>query len=162
VLTSAVTVLREDTRIGPAGWVLAANIQRVRDSQRLKYAELARLLAAAGREIPVLGLRRIERGERRVDFDDLLALAYVLEVTPVDLMVSGVATEEPYPVTAEIERSSSDVREWIRGEQLIPLVTEQDPTSPSGRTVTVTRAAIRHMPKDRAQRHLQRLGGELA
>ena len=53
---------------------------RVRTAQRLGYAELARNLAKVGRPIPELGLRRIERGERRVDFDDLLALSYVLKI----------------------------------------------------------------------------------
>jgi hypothetical protein len=47
---------------------------------------------------PELGLRRVERGERRVDFDDLLALAYVLKVCVVDLMVSRDAADEPYSV----------------------------------------------------------------
>jgi hypothetical protein len=150
----------EEGRVGPAGWVLAENIRRIRDAQRLTYAELARLLAEAGREIPVLGLRRIEYKERRVDFDDLLALAYVLKVCPVDLMVSNLATSEPYPVTAEIESTYDDVRDWITGEKPIPVDWEQDPRSPSGRTVTVTLDAIRWMPEDRAKRVLRGLGGE--
>jgi hypothetical protein len=96
-----------ETRIGPAGWVLATNIKRVREAQRLSYAELARMLKdKAGQRIPVLGLRKIESMERRVDFDELLVLAYVLEVCPVDLMVSKDATDEPYAVT----RSTSSRR----------------------------------------------------
>ena len=90
---------QEDTRVGPAGMALAANIARVREAQRLSYIDLSRELAKAGRSIPELGLLRIEKGERRVDFDDLLALAYVLEVCPVDLMVSSEAADgDPYPV----------------------------------------------------------------
>jgi hypothetical protein len=36
-----------------------------------------------------------------VDIDELLALACVFEVCPVDLMVSKEATDEPYAVTRE-------------------------------------------------------------
>jgi hypothetical protein len=50
---------------------------------------------------PRAGLRRIESLERRVDIDELLALACVFEVCPVDLMVSKEATDEPYAVTRE-------------------------------------------------------------
>jgi hypothetical protein len=38
-----------------------------------------------------------------VDFDEVLALAYVPWVAPVDLMVSSSATDEPYAVTTEIQ-----------------------------------------------------------
>ena len=85
-------VVTDDARVGPAGEVLAANIHRVRTAQRLGFAELSRQLSDIGRPIPELGLRRIEKWRRRVDFDDLLALSYVLKIAPVDLMVSKDAT----------------------------------------------------------------------
>jgi hypothetical protein len=58
---------------------------------------LARLLADIGRPIPELSLRRIELCERRVDFDDLMALSYVLKIALVDLLVDRDASTEPYP-----------------------------------------------------------------
>lgn len=51
------------------------------------YAELSRKLAEMGREIPPLGLRRIETGERRVDVDDLVALALALDLSPLALLL---------------------------------------------------------------------------
>jgi hypothetical protein len=89
----------DDSRVRPGGEVLAANIRRVRTAQRFGFAELSRNLTDIGRPIPELGLRRIESLERRVDIDELLALAYVFEVCPVDLMVSKEVTDEPYAVT---------------------------------------------------------------
>jgi transcriptional regulator with XRE-family HTH domain len=77
------------TGIGPLGVAVAANIKRLRKQKRLTYTELSVRLSAAGRPIAVLGLRRIERLERRIDVDDLAALAAVLRVTIEDL---GVAT----------------------------------------------------------------------
>jgi len=54
----------------------------------MSYAELSRRLTEQGRPIAALGLRRIEAGERRVDADDLVALASVLEVDPGKMLAS--------------------------------------------------------------------------
>ena len=61
--------------LGPTGETLQANVIALRERQNLTYAQLSRKLKAAGRAIPELGLRRIEGGDRRVDVDDLMALA---------------------------------------------------------------------------------------
>jgi hypothetical protein len=61
----------------------------------------------------------IERGERRVDYDDLLALAYVLKVCPVDLMVNKEAATEPYSVTPDDQFESGSVRDWIGGQTVV-------------------------------------------
>ncbi len=61
-------------------------VRRLREAQRLPYTELSERLTALGHPIPVLGLRRIEKGERRVDIDELAALARALEVPPLTLI----------------------------------------------------------------------------
>jgi hypothetical protein len=145
-------VATDNTRVGPAGWVLATSIKRVREAQRLSYAELARVLKdKAGQPIPVLGLRKIESMERRVDFDELLALAYVLRICPVDLMVSKDATDEPYAVTPQEEFEAQSVREWIRGES-VRLMPYQQPDEIFADPSTVMPEAIEWMPRDRAGR----------
>ena len=80
--------------IGATGRRVADNIARVRKQQRLTYTALSAKLENRGREIPVLGLRRIERYQRRVDVDDLVYLAEALGV-PVDrlLWVDGLSVE---------------------------------------------------------------------
>lgn len=145
----------EDARVGPAGEVLAANIKRVRTSQRLGFAELSRLMSDAGRPIPELGVRRIERGERRVDFDDLLALCYVLKVCPVDLMVDKSATDEPYPITPQLEFTSDSVREWISGQE-IRLAPVPDPDSIFAEPGTILFDALQHMPTQRRKEVMRR------
>lgn len=72
--------------LGDIGHTVRANVQRLRRDRRFTYVELSERSAQAGRTIPVLGLRRIERGERRVDVDDLGALATALGVTVVQLL----------------------------------------------------------------------------
>lgn len=75
---------REQT-LGMTGKTMMKNLKRARGE--MTYAELARRLEAVGRPIPPLGLRRIEAGERRVDVDDLMALAVVLGVSPLTLLL---------------------------------------------------------------------------
>src|SRR6476659_4961943 len=71
--------------LGPIGVELTHNVRRLRGE--LGYAELSRRLGEMGREIPPLGLRRIEAGTRRVDADDLVALAVALGVSPITLLM---------------------------------------------------------------------------
>lgn len=72
---------------------MRANVSRLRDVRNLGYAELSRRVKAAGRSIPELGLRRIEEGRRRVDADDLMALAEALEVWPIALLMPHATAE---------------------------------------------------------------------
>ncbi len=96
---------------------------------RLSYAGLSRRLT--GHPIPELGLRRIEKGERRVDVDDLLALYLVLEITPVDLLVPKDAdASQRYQVAPKATARASNVREWIRGEDVLFYRTEPDQDEP--------------------------------
>ena len=60
---------------GPTGVTVAENIRRLREDRNLGHTDLSRLLADHGRDIAPLGLRRIEEKTRRVDVDDLMALA---------------------------------------------------------------------------------------
>lgn len=72
--------MREAMVIGEAGQRIARNLKRLREQQKLSLVEVSQRLADIGRPIPVPGVRRIEKCERRVDIDDLIALAAVLHV----------------------------------------------------------------------------------
>jgi transcriptional regulator with XRE-family HTH domain len=77
--------------LGPTGETVRANLQRLREAQNLGYTKLARILdEEIGRAIPELGLRRIESGDRRVDVDDLMALAVALKVSPISLLLPNM------------------------------------------------------------------------
>ena len=65
---------------------LAANVQHHRTVAGITYVELSRRLADLGRSIPELGLRRLEAGKRRVDVDELVALAFALDVAVDSLL----------------------------------------------------------------------------
>ncbi|MEU0098283.1 helix-turn-helix transcriptional regulator [Streptomyces sp. NPDC006267] len=66
--------------VGSVGDQVRVNLLRLRTVRRLSTTKLSAALRQAGRPIPPTGITRIEKGERRVDVDDLLALAQALEV----------------------------------------------------------------------------------
>lgn len=103
--------------LGPTGERVRENIKRVREAKRLTYVELSDRLSEEGRPIPVLGLRRIERGERRVDADDLIALSVVLNVGPASLLLPPSAGEESVNLTKKTAVRSRTAWQWAEGQR---------------------------------------------
>ncbi|RVW05053.1 XRE family transcriptional regulator [Rhodococcus spongiicola] len=62
-------------------------MKRLRRTQRLTLRDLAERMDAAGRRIAHTSLSDIENGSRRIDVDDLLALAIALDVSPATLLM---------------------------------------------------------------------------
>ena len=90
---------------------VSANVKRLRTDQNLGLRGLSTKLAEVGRPLGHSAVDQIEKGARRVDVDDLLALAVALGVSPVTLLMPAVdsvrpqahvtASAVPGPVTAE-------------------------------------------------------------
>ncbi|MFF4425048.1 helix-turn-helix domain-containing protein [Streptomyces sp. NPDC001549] len=79
---------RGAVEMGATAATVAANVRRLRDDVRgWSTYELAGRLAKAGRPIAPSAVAKIERGERQVSVDDLMALAVVLGVSPVTLLL---------------------------------------------------------------------------
>ncbi len=74
-------------QLGETGETVRRNIRWIRDIRGLSGAELSHELSVWERQIPVLGIQRIEAGTRRVDVDDLVAIAAVLGVSPATLLM---------------------------------------------------------------------------
>src|SRR5689334_8019285 len=73
--------------LGPVGGYVMKNMKELRQARGLTYKALSDILSELGRDIPTLGLSRIEKGTRRVDADDLVALAIALGVNPSALLL---------------------------------------------------------------------------
>lgn len=69
-----------------------------------------------GRPIQASGLAKTEAGDRRVDADDLVALALALDATPNRLLLSGVP--EPVPLTPKRSLTFPEAWAWASGEHL--------------------------------------------
>jgi len=68
-------------------------VERLRKVRGLSLRDLSARMADAGRPILPIGLSRMANGRRRVDADDLAALAKVLEVDPAALLVPDLLIE---------------------------------------------------------------------
>lgn len=77
---------RRPIEIGPVGENVAANLVRLRTERRLSVRQLSTALGQMGRPVTASGITRIEKLKRRVDVDDLVALATALSVTPAQLL----------------------------------------------------------------------------
>lgn len=107
---------------GPAGERVADRVKKLRNASGLTYKELSERLDALGRPIPVLGLSRLEKGERRVDADDLIALALALDVTPNRLMLPDVdarSSASMHGLTPEVRGRPQELWSWAQGEEPI-------------------------------------------
>lgn len=105
--------------LGPTGVTVAQNIARIRRAKTLTYTELASRLEDLGRVIPTLGLRKIESGGRRVDTDDLIALALALDVSPTTLLMPPAddASTTVNQATGVGDRDAENLWDWIAANQ---------------------------------------------
>lgn len=74
-------------QLGATGETVRRNIRWIRDDRGISGAELSQAVTRLGRPIPLLGVQRIEAGTRRVDVDDLAAIAVALGVSPTSLLM---------------------------------------------------------------------------
>ena len=107
--------------LGPVGGYVIANLTDLREARRLTYRELSERLRAIGRPIPPLGLSRIEKGQRRVDADDLAALAIALGVNPTALLLPRHGEpEDEIELTPEVRVSLFRAWRWMDGAGPLP------------------------------------------
>jgi transcriptional regulator with XRE-family HTH domain len=106
--------------LGPVGRYLIENLIKLREVRHLTYRELSDRLAGLGRPIPPLGLSRIEKGARRVDVDDLVALAAVLNVDLAALLLPHTAEGE-LEVLPGLRVPAREAWRWARGGRPIML-----------------------------------------
>ena len=84
---------------------MRANVASVRKGQGLTLRDVADRLADIGHPMAHNTVSEIERGARRVDVDDLMALAAALGVTPTALLGvdSGDIVVTPGPAVLELQ-----------------------------------------------------------
>lgn len=111
--------------LGPTGLMVASNLARIREGQGISTTQLAARLKEAGRPIAATSITKIEKGTRRVDADDLVALAVVLGVTPLTLLLPPVADQSPVEITAAGTLTARRAWRWADG--VAPLGDDDDP-----------------------------------
>jgi transcriptional regulator with XRE-family HTH domain len=118
---------RKKNPLGPTGQTVAANIKRLREKHGLAFTELSARLAQLGRQIPPLGLRKIETLNRRVDADDLMALAVALGTNPNALLFPpSDFAGHVLRLTAAGDQPAWQVWRWAKGEAPLDYSTVPD------------------------------------
>jgi transcriptional regulator with XRE-family HTH domain len=107
--------------LGSTGENVRKNIRQLRDKKGISGPDLSAKLDALGRPIPPLGIHRIESGSRRVDVDDLVAIALALNVSPLALLLPTEAA----PLLPSGEQYSAErIWDWATGRH--PLMATDD------------------------------------
>jgi len=113
--------------MGPPGRRVAANLRRIRREHSTTTAALSQRLAAIGHPIADTGITKTEKGDRRVDADDLVALALALGVTPNTLLMPHVEyLTDPGEdlLTPVVGGTAEQMWQWAQGEQPIGISVE--------------------------------------
>jgi transcriptional regulator with XRE-family HTH domain len=99
--------------LGETGHTVKAQVRRLREQRKLSLQALSDRMVEVGRPILPSGLSKIESGDRRVDVDDLVALAEAMWATPDDLLTAPDAppkavdqVETMLRVAAELEAAA--------------------------------------------------------
>lgn len=113
----------ERLRGNPAGIThehVAANLRAARQAIGMDVRTAARLVTEAGRKLAPSGISKIENGDRRVDVDDLTALAYVFRTTPAALLTPP---DDAVTLTGVPEHFlAEEIQAWVAGS--VKLTTE--------------------------------------
>lgn len=163
---------------GPISGYVVENVKRLRAQQRWSFAEFSEQMKRVGRPMLGSGLHRLEQGKRRIDVDDIVALAAALDVSPISLLMPFTSTGE-VDLTEEIQVEALAAWDWMRGtrpldlpddreEAMIRAVAFQGRALPSGArsldpSLTAFHASIEDRPKGPAldwDAHEERRRGE--
>lgn len=108
--------------MGATGAVVGCRCRELREARGWTYKETSDRLTAAGRPIPTLGLRKIEALDRRVDADDLVALAVIFDVNVSALLLPSTGVGE-VEVTGAGNVSAARAWSWMDGK--LPLIVHE-------------------------------------
>ncbi|MYW66274.1 hypothetical protein GTY65_19770 [Streptomyces sp. SID8379] len=109
---------RRAIEVGPTGRTVAENIARLRERCSMTTRQLSGALERAGRAVPASGITRMEKAERVVTADELVALAVVFGVSPTALLLP--LTDRPgtmVEVTGAGEVDAAEAWDWAEGRQ---------------------------------------------
>lgn len=106
---------------GPLGLAVAANVRGVRERRRLTMRQLADRLGELGRPMQPSGIAKIEARDRRVDVDDLVALAVALNVSPARLLLRDADAEDEVRLLEAVTVPAWSAWQWGTGQHALVM-----------------------------------------
>ncbi|TMR95581.1 helix-turn-helix domain-containing protein [Nonomuraea basaltis] len=113
--------------LGPTGKRVADNVAALRKSLGLDQRQLSERMEALGRPMQPSVISKIEKGDRRIDADDLMALALALDVTPNRLLFTGNADDEQIRLTPKAPLEARNAWYWAVGDRPLPNIWSDRP-----------------------------------
>lgn len=110
---------------GPISAYVVANVKRLRAERRWSLVELSEEMGRIGRPMLSSGLHRLESGRRRVDVDDLAALALAFGVSPITLLLPWSGHDGVVHLTETVTSDVTAAWEWLRAVRPIELPEDQ-------------------------------------
>jgi transcriptional regulator with XRE-family HTH domain len=101
---------------GHVARAVAENVRVIRDRRGLSQQQLAARLAELGRPMQASTVAKIEVGDRRVDVDDLAALAVALNVPVARLLLPDVSEDEEVYVVPAYSVPMWSAWQWAVGQ----------------------------------------------
>ncbi|MDV6312094.1 helix-turn-helix transcriptional regulator [Gordonia amicalis] len=106
--------------LGPVGETVMRNITYHRTLRKLSIAALADLVTRQGHRLTRQALSEVELGNRRVDVDDLVALARALDISPATLLMPLTRDhDDTVEVIGDASAPAEVVWSWLTAE--VPL-----------------------------------------
>lgn len=113
---------RRAVEVGPTGMTVADNLARLRKVRGYSTRQLAAEMERKGRPVSPSGITRMEKGDRVVTADDLVAFAAIFGVSPVSLLLPLTPTAET-SVKITGGGTVDALRAWEWGIGRLPLRT---------------------------------------
>lgn len=123
---------------GPTATRVAEAMRRIRRGQNLTTAELSRRLSALRYPIADTGITKAEKGDRRVDVDDLVPLALALGITPNTLLMPDadwLGARTVHELTPAVAGTAEELWQWAQGETPLPAPVPALPSPADGNQV---------------------------
>jgi transcriptional regulator with XRE-family HTH domain len=104
--------------------VLAQRVRHLRTNRGWKQQELADELKAHGLTLDPSAIARVENGQRQVKVDELFALAFVFDTTPLQLVLPVDAVEQVHVTESQVH-DSEQAWHWVIGNAALPSMNGQ-------------------------------------
>ncbi|MGW3186348.1 helix-turn-helix domain-containing protein [Streptomyces ardesiacus] len=119
---------RRANDLGPTGARVAENVKALRESLPLTTEQLAERVTAFGRPMRANTITKIEKQQRRVDVDDLMALALALESRPDYLLLPPTVVMEELELVEGMTVTAFYAWRWANGDRPLNLPEGDDGT----------------------------------
>jgi transcriptional regulator with XRE-family HTH domain len=142
---------------------LGTNLKRLREYNGYSLRKLSSELATYGIAINADGLNRAEKGRRKVNTDELLALALVFDVSPLKLLLPPGRRGTTTQLTDNVSADAADVWRWALGRA--PLSYPEDADDDERRRIAadfIMRNSPKSVPGERWAIDLTTKEGNLA